>query len=148
MTHSLCSPGPHQEGEEGGKYLGAPPDIPLPRGDTLLFRAGIHVSFFPQRRNVLKPVVLQWGRRNYKFPGSLFGLKVLLIISLLLLSVWILCYYCVICIVNSSQVQQFQLNCTVISGFQYEITAVNNKIRPLCRYIDSFPNSFKKALVN
>lgn len=69
----------------------------------------------------------------------------LLIISLLLLlSVWVLRYYCVICILNSSKVQQFQLNCTLILGFQYKITVVNSKIRPLCRYIDSFPNSLKK----
>ena len=49
----------------------------------------------------------------------------LLIISLLLLlSVWVLRYYCVICILNSSKVQQFQLNCTLILGFQYKITVV------------------------
>lgn len=110
------------------------------------FRARIRASMFPPNGNVLKYWWCYCERQGIiHSPGSLFDIKVLLIISLLLLlSVWILHYYCVICIVNSSKVQQFQLNCTLILGFQYEITVVNNKIRPLCRYIDSFPNSLKK----
>ena len=91
------------------------------------FRAQIHASMFLPSGNVLKYWWCYCERRGIiHSPGSLFDIKELLIISLLLLlSVWILHYYCVICIVNSSKVQQFQLNCTLILGFQYEITAVS-----------------------